>query len=257
MEIENDAGDTLASLVAALEDESGNAWRFVDTGAIGGDAIKVGFVYRPDAVDTIGAHAVLDGDVDPDFIDDRNRPSLAQTFAAAGGDRITVVVNHLKSKGSDCEDLGDPDTGDGQGNCNRTRTLAAAALARWLAADPTGAGTGDVLIIGDLNAYLEEDPVVALEAPGYVNLLERETGSDAYSYVFRGESGALDHALASPSLAGRVTAAIAWHSNADEPPVLDYNLENDRDPGLFDAGVPWRASDHDPIIIDVEPRPAR
>ena len=39
----------------------------------------------------------------------------------ATGARFTVVVNHLKSKGSDCNDVGDPDLGDGQGNCNLTR----------------------------------------------------------------------------------------------------------------------------------------
>ena len=49
-------------------------------------------------------------------------------------------MNHLKSKGSDCNAVGDPDTGDGQGNCNVTRTNAATALANWLETDPTGSG---------------------------------------------------------------------------------------------------------------------
>ncbi len=76
---------------------------------------------------------------------------------------MTVVVNHLKSKGSDCDAFGDPDTGDGQGNCNLTRTAAAEALAEWLEGDPTGQGTvGRELIIGDLNSYDHEDPIDAL-----------------------------------------------------------------------------------------------
>ena len=37
------------------------------------------------------------------------------------GGMFTVAVNHLKSKGSDCNDVGDPDLGDGAGNCNVTR----------------------------------------------------------------------------------------------------------------------------------------
>ena len=49
-------------------------------------------------------------------------------------------MNHLKSKGSACADIGDPDTGDGQGNCNLTRKAAAEALVDWLATDPTGSG---------------------------------------------------------------------------------------------------------------------
>ena len=85
---------------------------------------------------------------------------------------MTVAVNHFKSKGSDCDELGDPDTGDGQGNCNGTRTQAAAALADFLASDPTGSGDPDVLIIGDLNAYDEEDPIDTLKAAGYTDLNE-------------------------------------------------------------------------------------
>ncbi|WP_418606441.1 hypothetical protein [Georgenia sp. SUBG003] len=46
---------------------------------------------------------------------------LTQTFREIGtGEVFTVSINHLKSKGSAC--AGDPDTGDGQGNCNLTRT---------------------------------------------------------------------------------------------------------------------------------------
>ena len=45
---------------------------------------------------------------------------------------------------------GDPDTGDGQGNCNLTRTRAAAALVDWLATDPTG--SGDVQLTDFLTA---------------------------------------------------------------------------------------------------------
>ena len=70
-----------------------------------------------------------------------------------------MAVNHLKSKGSSCDELGDPDLGDGQANCNGTRTSAAAALARYLATDPTAGGDPDILIIGDLNAYAREDPI--------------------------------------------------------------------------------------------------
>ena len=55
----------------------------------------------------------------------RTDRSLAQTFADnATGGVVTVAVNHLKSKGSSCADVGDPDAGDGSGNCNGTRTMA-------------------------------------------------------------------------------------------------------------------------------------
>ena len=112
-----------------------------------------------------------------------------------------MVVNHLKSKGSEC--AGDPDTGDGQGNCNLTRTEAAEALADWLATGPTGAGPGRELIIGDLNSYDKEDPIQALTGRGYTDLLLQEQGENAYSYVFDGQLGYLDYALAGSTLAAR------------------------------------------------------
>ena len=65
---------------------------------------------------------------------------------------FTVAVNHLKSKGSPCDDVGDPDTGDGQGNCNLTRTSGAAALAAWLA--PT-AFAADLEVVGAPGNLLE------------------------------------------------------------------------------------------------------
>ena len=58
--------------------------------------------------------------------------------------------------------------------------------------------------------------------------------------------------MATSSLAEQVRETIEWHINADEPPLLDYNLEYGRDASLFDAGSPYRASDHDPIIVGLE-----
>src|SRR5690606_3227993 len=125
-----------------------------DSGQVGGDAIKVAFIYQPANVSPVGAFAVLDASVDPTFLDDKNRPVLVQTFEEnATGERFTAAVNHFKSKGSSCEDVGDPDLVDGAGNCNATRTAAATALANFLASDPTGSGDPDHLIIGDLNSY--------------------------------------------------------------------------------------------------------
>ena len=43
--------------------------------------------------------------------------------------------------------------------------------------------------------------------------------------MFNGESGYLDHALATSSLTSQVTGVTDWHINPDEPIVLDYNVE--------------------------------
>ncbi len=251
MELENNASESLRQIVDALNARLGTGtYAFVDAGIIGSGVIKVGLIFQPANVAPVGPPAILDSSVDARFADRRNRPALAQTFSRTDDEaRLTVVVNHLKSKGSPCDADGDPDLNDGQGNCNLTRTRAAMALGEWLATDPTASGDADALIVGDLNAYTFEDPLTALKNAGYVNLAEDRIGLNSYSFAFGGRLGALDHALASPSLAPQVVEVIEWHINADEPRALDYNLESGRDPALFDPSLPYRASDHDPLII--------
>jgi uncharacterized protein len=225
-----------------------------EVNALGTDAIKVGFIYQPDTVLPVGMTAALNteefvtgGDSAP-----RNRPALAQAFEEhATGGRLTVVVNHLKSKGSACND---PDAGDGQGNCNIVRLNSALLMADWLRGDPTGIGDPDVLIIGDLNSYAMEDPIMALEEFGYTNLIYEFVGPDAYSYVFDGQWGYLDHALGSASLVSQVTGVTEYHINSDEPNVLDYNT-NFKSAGQVTslyASDEFRASDHDPVIVGLE-----
>jgi len=254
-------GDPTNGVVAGLNAVFGpGTYDYINTGTIGTDAIRVGLIYRPAKVAPVGAFQVLDSTDDPRFIDTKSRPALAQTFQdLSNSERFTVVVNHLKSKGSDCVDVGDPDMGDGQGNCSGTRTLAAQALVDWLATDPTGSGDPDFLIMGDLNSYAQEDPIDAILAgpddiagtsDDYANLIAQYQGTFAYSYVFDGQSGYLDHALANPSLAAQVTGAADWHINADEPDLLDYDTSF-KPPAQDAMNEPnaYRASDHDPVVV--------
>lgn len=256
MEIENHAASAAeADLIGGLNAAAGaGIWDSVDTDSIGDDAIKVAIIYQPAEVTPVGPFAILDSSVDPRFDDTRNRPMLVQTFMEnATGETFTVAVNHLKSKGSDCDGLGDPDTGDGQGNCNITRTNAAVAIVDFLATDPTGSGDDDFVIMGDLNAYAQEDPVVAIEAGGYTDLVEMLIGTGfsngAYSFNFFSQSGYLDHGLATPSLVEQVTGVGIWHVNSDEPSGLDYNNFN---PAALYHPDEFRSSDHDPVIIGLE-----
>ncbi|RXZ49695.1 ExeM/NucH family extracellular endonuclease [Agromyces binzhouensis] len=249
IEIENN-GTAVQALTDAINAALGEeVYAAIDTGILGTDVITTAFIYKPGAVEPVGDHAVLDSTVDPDFDDDRNRPALAQTFADVdSGAEVTVVVNHLKSKGSACAE--DPDQGDGQGNCNGVRTRAAEALAEWLATGPTGAEPGRDLIIGDLNAYDKEDPIQALTAAGYTDLLLQEQGEFAYSYVFDGQLGYLDHALAGPGLVAQVTGASTWSINADEPSLIDYDMtfKKPAQDALYEPDA-YRSSDHDPVIV--------
>jgi predicted extracellular nuclease len=259
-ELENTpAAEPLASIVSGLP-----GYDYIHTGTIGTDAIKVGLIYRPAKVTPVGPYRVLTSAVDPRFIDTKSRPALAQTFQEnATGARFTVVVNHLKSKGSDCNDIGDPDLGDGQGNCSQTRKAAAQAIVDWLATDPTGSGDPDFLIVGDLNSYAREESISAIKAgpddlagtaDDYTNLVNRFVGTYAYSYVFDGQAGYLDHALSSASLSGQVTGVTEWHINADEPDVLDYDtsFKPPAQEALYEVNA-FRTSDHDPILVGLDP----
>ena len=253
IELENNRDESLRAIVAALNAAAGGeTWTFLDTGPIGTHIVRTGFIYKPSSVTPRGPFAVLDGTVDARFDDRKNRPMLAQSFRhVASAGVLTVVLGHLKSKGSDCDAAGDPNIGDGQANCNRTRTRAVAALLDWLQSDPTGSDDSDFLVIGVMNAYLREDPVRVFEVAAYSNLLREFAGEGAYSFVFAGASGALDHAFASPSLRPQISNALEWHINADEPPALDYQLDFGRDPQLFDSASPYRSSDHDPLVVGI------
>lgn len=250
MEIENNAGEAVADLVAGLNEAAGSdLYTFVDTGTIGGDAIKVALIYKPGRVTAVNSFAVLD-EVAPFTVN--TRPPLAQTFAEnSSGEQLTVVVNHFKSKNCGSPSGDNADQGDGQGCWNADRLLAAQLVLDWLSADPTGSGDPDVLLIGDLNAYAMEDPVRAFTDAGYANLMAQFNGDAAYSYVFDGAWGYLDHGLSSPSLTPFVTGATEWHINADEPMVLDYTEDYKSPEQLVSlySDDPFRASDHDPVLI--------
>ncbi|MFP4395507.1 MAG: ExeM/NucH family extracellular endonuclease, partial [Anaerolineales bacterium] len=250
MEIENngyEADGAIYDLVDGLNEEAGaGTYDFIDPGVdqIGDDAIAVGLLYKPASVTPVGAAAILDDSYNSEYREDKNRPALAQTFEEnATGERFTAAVNHLKSKGSSCADLDDPDVGDGQGNCNLTRKRAMEIQVEWLATDPTNSGDPDFLIIGDLNAYAMEDPISVAKDAGYTDLLDAAD----YTYIFDGESGYLDHALANPTISGQVTGAAVWNINADEPSVIDYNTEYK--PQDLYAPDAYRSSDHDPVLV--------
>lgn len=248
IELENTTGvEPLTDIVNRLNTVKGaGTYSFVTSGTVGTDAIKVGLVYRVASVTPIGTPLIDSSPV-------HNRPPLAQLFEDAEGARFSVVVNHFKSKGCDGASGADSDQGDGQGCFNATRTAQAEALLTFIDASVTPLDP-DVLLIGDLNSYAKEDPLRTLEAAGFGNQTERFGGQDAYSYVFDGQWGYLDHALASSTLAEQVTGSADFHINADEPSVLDYNTNFKsaaQVSGLY-APDAYRTSDHDPVVVGLE-----
>lgn len=302
MEIENNGysdNSAIANLVEALNAAQPNEadhYRWIaspDGQPIGTDAITVGLIYRPASVTPQGAASLivlpvqqaeaLDASGKPVAINQGMRESLLQRFSSPKGDApLTLVVNHLKSKGSACfEDYPDYATADpldGQGHCNALRVSAAKVLGESLKDM-----SGDLLLIGDLNAYGMEDPIRVLtsydpaaqprqimsasfttlagqpfeesgsalgKGYGFVNLNTRFHGTDTYSYSYEGELGNLDHALANPSLAAKVIGIEDWHINSAESNFFEYGSKYTGQ--LAKSDGPFSASDHDPVLVAIQ-----
>lgn len=248
MEIQNNGAVAVQNLVDGLNAKMGaNTYARVNDPAtgMGDDAIKVAMIYKPSKLSLFGASLS-----DTDSIN--SRPTLAQTFVASNGEKFSVLVNHFKSKGS-CPSTSastdpDQDQGDGQGCWNDLRTQQATRLANsFIPQVQAAASDTDVIVIGDLNAYGKEDPILTLSNAGFVDQVARFNGQAGYSYVFDGEAGYLDHALANASMSAQITATTHWNINADEPSVIDYNTEFKPQDLYTDA--PYRSSDHDPVVI--------
>lgn len=249
MELENDGygpRSSLAQFVDALNAAGPHGdWRFVDAGeGPGTNPIRVGIVYRAGRFTPVGAPATL---TDGPFAE-RSRAPLVQAFRASDGRTpsgpvFVVAANHFKSKGCGRDPLtgGDADSGDGQACFNATRVESARRLHDWLATDPTGTGATATLVLGDLNAHAQEDPLRLLRERGWRDAFAGPQAEPPYSFIFAGQSARLDHALVDAGLAGRLRAAVEWHNSADESDRFDYRLDDDADP--------WRASDHDPMLL--------
>jgi predicted extracellular nuclease len=252
MEIQNNGETAVSYLVDQLNAAIGSVtYAYVPKPpATGTDAIRVAMIYKPAKLTPVGS-ALSDSD------DINNRPPMAQTFRTASGEKFSLVVNHLKSKGSCPSGSGtDADQGDSQGCWNATRILQAKRLVgTFVPQVVAAAGDPDVLLIGDMNSYGHEDPINAMTDAGFVNQLERYVRPQGipYSYVFDGVSGYLDHALASAALSPQVSGVTEWHINADEPTVIDYNTDG-KPQDLYTA-TPYRASDHDPVVISLNLQP--
>jgi uncharacterized repeat protein (TIGR01451 family) len=271
MEVENNtATTTITDLLGSVNARGGgaNPYTFVNTGGtLGTDAIRNFLIYRTNILSPVGSPLV---DLDPVH----NRPPTAQTFDVtaptnpAFGQRFTIIANHFKSKG--CPGTGaDADAGDGQSCFNGTRTAQANRLLTWINSTVLpAAGDPDVILVGDFNAYAQENPITTIVAGGYTDTETALLGANAYSYLFDGQLGHLDYAFTSASLTPQVTGVGAWHINADEVPLFDYNDEvadtgeqafEEKPDGsalvpprvVFQPSSPYRASDHDPVLLGI------
>ncbi len=263
IEIENDgnaATSAIQDLVNGLNAATApGTFAFAEGVTPGTDLIKNSIIYKPATLTPVGS-AVNDADA---IWTGQARNPLAQTFSVNGnGGQFIFIVNHFTSKACSGSDTGgDADQGDGQGCDNLQRTLQAQRLLQFINLQQTATNEEKVLVMGDLNSYGEEDPIVVLEddlgdvlgdgAGGLVDQIQKLVPiGDRYSFQFSQTSGYLDHALATKQLDSRVLNAVIWHNDADEPLILDYNVEfKSVAQQAINQGTPYRASDHDPVVV--------
>ncbi|WP_323970356.1 ExeM/NucH family extracellular endonuclease [Aeromonas veronii] len=299
MEMENNGfedNSALHNLVTRLNEQQKDASKhyayvrlpvtaLTDGKFFGGDAIMVAMIYRPAMLTPSGDASVIKlpeqryttGGVAKTA---GQRDSLVQTFALAKSkEPLTLVVNHLKSKGSGCYENGDGKTepADLQGKCTEFRVSAAKVLGEAVSKLP-----GQVLLVGDFNSYAKEDPIRVLtdynpatserkivsashtfigdqsyeqlgrevtRSYGLIDLNVKFNKEKAISYSYDGELGTLDYALANPALASKVAGVADWHINSFESSLFEYGSQYTGT--LLKSDNPFSASDHDPIIVDL------
>jgi predicted extracellular nuclease len=139
--------------------------------------------------------------------------------------RLFVVVVHLTSKLGDSSPFDrfqPPQQRSSQRRAEQARSIADFSRA-LLARDPSA----KVLVLGDFNDFEFSPPLSVLRAARLTPVSELLPRSDRYTYVFDGNSQALDHILVSPGLRPFVNAVDIVHRHAD---------------------FPSRVTDHDPLL---------
>jgi 5'-nucleotidase len=244
----NDPQKALKRLVAALNAKDGaGTWDYVRSPAnlppaAQQDFITAAIIFKPGSVTPSGESKTINDET----VWFNAREPIAQTFTA-GAEKFTVIANHMKSKSPSDTATGDnADAGDGQGQFNGDRIRQAHSLITFVDQLKASSGSDDVMILGDFNSYTQEDPMKVFYDADFEDVSNGEA-----SYVFGGESGSLDHAVATPSLAAKVTGVDVWQINSHESFAFEY----DGHPAFYQPN-PYRASDHNPKVIGISTQPA-
>jgi predicted extracellular nuclease len=234
-----DATTTLTMLRDAILAAGGPtyAWREIDPvndqdGGEPGGNIRQAFFFRTDRglafVDRPGAgsttaNSVVDADGQPQLqyspgrIDPTNsafnssRKPLAAEFTY-NGHQLIVIANHWNSKGGDDPLWGrdQPPVLSSEVQRRQQATVIRDFVQDVLAVD----ANAEVVVLGDLNDFEFSNPLMILKGAPMTDLIETLPANERYTYVFEGNSQALDHILVSDSLIG-VSRTDVVHVNSE------------------------------------------
>ncbi len=224
----------LRKLADAMTSATGKKYTFInDGGSSSGSYTKSGYIYCSETVEPYG-------DIRNNNVGVVNRKKMQAFTEKATGEKFIFSLNHFKAKsGSGYGD--NADQGDGQGPYNADRVEEAKSVLSQYNSNRSYYNDEDILIMGDLNAYGKEDPIITLLEGGMTDLHRYFHADSSYSYVYRGQAGYLDHALANETMLTQITGMQAYHINSDEKDSYTYDRSNDQ--------TMFRSSDHDPILV--------
>lgn len=284
-----DADETLDRLVDAVSEAGGPdyEWRQInpEDGADGGQPggnIRNAFLFDPDRVDFVdipGGDAntparVVEVDGNPELSSSpgrvapqesawqNSRKPLVGQFEFAGRS-VFVVTNHFTAKTVDdpLHGIRQPPERHSEEQRHQQATLVREFADEISEVDPTA----NVAVIGDLNDFEFSGTLQTLtEDSGMYNPMLEINESERYTYVFDGNSQALDHLLTSRNLAHRVDYEIIrvnaeFHDQAsDHDPVLarflpvtgDTEFDAAEDETYYDGAQP-RSDDELDELLDV------
>jgi predicted extracellular nuclease len=234
------ADTTWGKLIAAIQAAGGPTYQYrqidpendQDGGAPGGN-IRVGFLFRTDRglsfVDRPGAGSLTPNQVVPDvggahllYNPGRVEPT-SPAFASsrkplAGeflfhGHRFFAIANHFNSKGGDQPLFGryQPPALASETQRIQQAQIVHDFVQSILTADPAAG----VVVLGDLNDYQFSPPLTTLKGTLLHDLIEGLPESERYTYVYEGNSEALDHLLISNPLLAAHPAYDVVHVNAE------------------------------------------
>ena len=186
---------TLEHLVEALNEAAGGA-AVSDGINVATDsydnAIKSGFVYRKATVAPYGSDVAA-----TNITYYKNTMRIQAWTELSTGEHFTLSMNHFKAGQT---------TADPGKRVTNAENLISGLSNSSKVKDP------DILIMGDLNAQMDESCISIILNAGYEEQLLR-FDENAYSYIYKGTRQLIDHAFANSTMAEQITGAAVWHTN--------------------------------------------
>ncbi len=235
-----DATTTYNTLIAAITAAGGPTYQFrqidpvngQDGGEPGGN-IRQAFLFRVDrglsftdrpGGTSLAATTVISSGADtqlsfsPGRIEPTNSAFASSRKPLAGefvfnGHHLFAIANHFNSKGGDQPLFGrfQPPARSSETQRHQQAQIVHDFVQSILAADPGAA----VVVLGDLNDFEFSDTLTTLSAGVLHDLIATLPQSERYTYVFEGNSQAIDHILLSNYLKIRPFAYDVVHVNSE------------------------------------------